>query len=129
MTREGVLDTGEKERWEHSLDARNRSGSYLELDRILSSMSSEARSFLNLFHGGFILKDEPAKKKEERLVRYIEERMPKKIKVPHGFHNEELAKLEILVRALSSAGHKIKEVAHEVGISRRLTQKLLTKRT
>lgn len=108
--------------WERARNIRDRSGSYVDLERVLEKLPQHAVQFLELFYGGLMKITPGATSREGFIVRWIEELMPRKIIVPQWAYERERDKLALYVKSLE--GWKVSDIAKEVGISQRRVKQL-----
>ena len=126
--REGRTAPSDEEWGEGAKNRRDREGSYVELEKILSEMDWEDVYFLDYIETGFVRDNKASRAREERLIAEIANKMPRIIELPHGLHAQDMARVEPLARHLSSKGNKVTEVAHMLGVSRRKVRSMLRKR-
>lgn len=122
LARQGRYE-GEQFGWERARVARDRTGSYVELERALEELPQGSGRFLTLYYEGVIC-GPTADEVEAILVRDIERRMPRNIRIPDWAYDEETMRLVAQVKEMGKhldAG----EIGYRLGMSTRRVKELL----
>lgn len=128
--REGGVDPNESYGWERERKLRDAEASYPELERVLDVMQIEwpvGRSTVtSLYFTGLPRPPSAAwERLDHQVVSWIAERMRGRIRIPRRFWEAQQEQRKATIRQLAKQGWDERDIAREVGCSRRFTRTVL----
>lgn len=118
----GGTDPNEAYGWEKAVEARNRQGSYRELERALERLSWEDpvgwEHLMWVYSSGLNVEmSHWAQIREAQLVGQLSQWMPAKIRLPYRLHNDLMDDKRRRVKELLRCGESLEDIAERVLLS------------
>lgn len=123
--------TEERYGWEEARERRDKTASYGELERALEKLRDRhpgAWEFITTVYDPAGVTSTSSRETEREVVRWIALEMRGAVRVPRWAYEAELEEIAGDVRRLQAEGYDEREIATELGLSRRRVRSLLVKR-
>ena len=129
MMREGIVDPHESYGWERERARRDQDASYRELERALDVMQIEfpvGRSLITDYYlGGLADGSKLPQWLDDRLIGWIADRMPRRIRIPHRIHKQQQEERRVTIRKLAKDGVGEEEIAERMECSRKFVRAVI----